>query len=177
MSDIALYLDQDNELRFNVAIEGTKPGTPKYRLVFEGKNFSYTFGGYQAAPGEVAFVIPTMKNLMKEGNYRADLEVMIDDRFFTPLSFDASFEESVKVTAEAFVRPVAKKPAVVASIVTSHPAQEARPVLETTTPVRPKTVINQQPVSQKRQSADFIAEVDGKKITADDLRALLRAGK
>jgi acetylornithine/N-succinyldiaminopimelate aminotransferase len=26
-------------------------------------------GGYQAAPGEVAFVIPTMKNLMKEGNY------------------------------------------------------------------------------------------------------------
>ena len=101
MSDIALYLDQDNELRFNVAIEGSKPGSPKYRLVFEGRNFNYTFSGKQTSPGEVSFVIPTMKNLMKEGNYRAELEVMVDDRYFTPLTFDASFEESVKVTAEA----------------------------------------------------------------------------
>ena len=65
MSDIALYLDQDNELRFNVAIEGSKPGSPKYRLVFEGRNFNYTFSGKQTSPGEVSFVIPTMKNLMK----------------------------------------------------------------------------------------------------------------
>ena len=65
MSDISLFLDQDNELRFNVAIEGSKPGTPKYRLVFEGKNFSYTFNGRSAGPGEVSFVIPTMKNLIK----------------------------------------------------------------------------------------------------------------
>lgn len=169
MSDISLFLDQDNELRFNVAIEGSKPGTPKYRLVFEGKNVSYSFNGKQASPGEVAFVIPTMKNLMKEGNYRADLEVMIDDRYFTPLSFDAQFEESVKVTAEAFARPVVKKPAVVASIVTSRPA-ESRPVLENTVPVRQTSQVP----ARKLQESETVAEIDGKKITAEDLRALLR---
>lgn len=170
MSDISLFLDQDNELRFNVAIEGSKPGTPKYRLVFEGKNFSYTFNGRSAGPGEVSFVIPTMKNLIKEGNYRADLEVMIDDRYFTPLSFDAFFEESVKVTAEAFVRPVVKKPAVSASIVVSRPQQDAHPVLENTVPVRN---VSQAP-AKKQNDSETVAEIDGKKITAEDLRALLR---
>jgi len=170
MSDIALYLDQDNELRFNVAIEGSKPGSPKYRLVFEGRNFNYTFSGKQTAPGEVAFVIPTMKNLMKEGNYHAELEVMIDDRYFTPLTFDATFEESVKVTAEAVTRSVAKKPAVSASIVTSRPAT-AKPVLENAVPQHAA-----QPAQRKLESdVDYIGEVDGKRVSVDDLRALLRS--
>lgn len=171
MSDIALYLDQDNELRFNVAIEGSKPGAPKYRLVFEGKNFSYTFSGQQTAPGEVSFTIPTMKNLMKEGAYHADLEVMIDDRYFTPLSFDATFEESVKVRAEAVSRPVQKKPAVTASIVTARAPETARPVLESAS--RPTAPRPQQKVAARED--DFIAEVDGRKITADDLRSLIRS--
>lgn len=170
MSDIALYLDQDNELRFNVAIEGSKPGSPKYRLVFEGRNFNYTFSGKQTAPGEVSFVIPTMKSLMKEGNYHAELEVMIDDRYFTPLTFDATFEESVKVTAEAVSRPAVKKPAVSATIVTARPAA-SKPILENTVPTRAA-----QPAQRKLESdVDYIGEVDGKRVSVDDLRALLRS--
>lgn len=170
MSDIALYLDQDNELRFNVAIEGSKPGSPKYRLVFEGRNFNYTFSGKQTSPGEVSFVIPTMKNLMKEGNYRAELEVMVDDRYFTPLTFDASFEESVKVTAEAVSRPTAKKPAVSASIVTARPTF-SKPILENVTPTRPA-----QAAHRKLESdVNFIGEVDGKRVSVDDLRELIRS--
>lgn len=170
MSDIALYLDQDNELRFNVAIEGSKPGTPKYRLVFEGKNVSYSFSGMQSAPGEVAFVVPTMKNIIKEGNYRTNLEVMIDDRYFTPLTFDASFEESVKVTAESVMRPVQKKVGVSASIVTvnKQPGQQileaVQPKQETLNPVK------------TRGNQEYIGTVDGKKVTAEDLRRLIRSG-
>jgi len=170
MSDIALYLDQDNELRFNVAIEGSKPGTAKYRLVFEGRNFNYTFNGKQAAPGEVSFVIPTMKNLMKEGSYHAALEVMIDDRYFTPLTFDASFEESVKVTAEAVSRPTVKKTAVSASMVTARPTF-SKPVLENAAPTRPA-----QAAHRKLESdVNFIGEVDGKRVSVDDLRELIRS--
>ena len=78
MSDISLYLDQDNELRFNVAIEGSKPGTPKYRLVLEGKGFNYAFAGQQSAQGEVLFTVPSMKNVLKEGRYHAD-EQLLDE--------------------------------------------------------------------------------------------------
>lgn len=170
MSDIALYLDQDNELRFNVAIEGSKPGSPKYRLAFEGRNFNYSFSGKQTAPGEVSFIVPAMKNLMKEGNYHAELEVMIDDRYFAPLTFDATFKESVRVTAEAVNLPTVKKPAVSASIITSSPAS-TKSVLESTAPVRAA-----QPASRKLESdVNFIGEVDGKRVSVDDLRALIRS--
>jgi hypothetical protein len=169
MSDIYLSLDQDNELRFNVAIEGSKPGTPKYRLVFEGKNLSYAFSGQQAGQGEVSFQIPSMKNMLKEGTYRANLEVMIDDRYFSPLSFDALFEESVKVTAESVSRPVQKKVGVTASIATA--AQPAKKILESkAAPLRP------QAKAPRQESSDFIGEMNGKKITAEDLRRILRTG-
>lgn len=170
MSDIALYLDQDNELRFNVAIEGSKPGTPRYRLVFEGRDVSYSFGGQQTSPGEVAFVVPMMKNIIKEGNYRTNLEVMIDDRYFTPLTFDASFEESVKVTAETISRPVQKKAAVSASIVTVN-KQPNNQILEAATPKQ------EEPKPVKRPtSPEYIGTVDGKRVTAEDLRKLIRSG-
>jgi predicted flap endonuclease-1-like 5' DNA nuclease len=87
------------------------------------------------------------------------------------LSFDATFEESVKVRAEAVTRTVQKKPAVTASIVTARAPETARPVLESAT--RAAAPRPQQKVAARED--DFIAEVDGRKITADDLRSLLRS--
>lgn len=172
MSDIALFLDQDNELRFNVSIEGSRPGAPKYRLVLEGNDFSYAFRGQQASPGEVAFLIPSMKSILKEGKYRADLEVMIDDRHFVPLSFDALFESSVRVTAESISRPVQKKVGVTATIVSSaQPA--ARRIVEEAAPPAPRVVEH---TASKVNNREFVGEMNGKKITAEDLRRLIREG-
>lgn len=170
MSDISLYLDQDNELKFNVAIEGSRPGTPKYRLVFEGKDLSYAFSGKQSAAGEVSFVVPTMKNVLKEGDYSAQLEVMIDDRYFAPLSFSARFEESVKVTAESIARPVQKKPEVKAAIISARPPDPPVQISE-----------NKSSTSKLEKSSnlsnEFVGEIDGKKITSEDLRRLIRSRK
>jgi hypothetical protein len=169
MSNISLFLDQDNELRFNVAIEGSKPGTPKYRLVLEGKNLSYAFNGSQTAAGEVSFIIPSMKNVIKEQNLHANLEVMIDDRYFTPLSFNALFEESVKVVAESISRPVQKKIDVSASIVSSN---------RQTLPSRPSSNTHQviSENSKTKNAAEVIGVMDGRQITAEDLRRILRSG-
>lgn len=167
MSDISLYLDQDNELKFSVAIEGSRMGSPKYRLVFEGNNFSYAFNGRSLGNGEVTFTIPKMKNLMREGSYQAELEVMVDDRFFKPLAFSADFEESIKVTAEAFVKPVAKKPVVSASIVASNTS--TKPIVEST---------QQREYRSTRKTLELdssgVGEIDGKRVSVDDLRALIR---
>ena len=168
MSDISLYLDQDNELRFNVSIEGSKPGSPKYRLVFESKDCSYAFTGQQSTSGEVLFVVPAMKNALKEGSYRANLEVMVDDRYFVPLQFDADFEASIKVVAESISRPSPKKASVTASIITANTRSQTEPISESAIKPRPST-------PQKSASAkESLGEIDGKQITADDLRNLIR---
>ena len=168
MSNISLFLDQDNELRFNIAIEGSKPGTPKYRLVLEGKNLSYAFNGSQTAAGEVSFIIPSMKNVIKEQNLHANLEVMIDDRYFTPLAFNALFEESVKVVAESISRPIQKKIDVSASIVSSNRASQQ----QTRSNLQQESAVKQ----RSKNADDVIGVMDGRQITAEDLRRLLRSG-
>jgi len=171
MSDISLYLDQDNELRFNVSIEGSKPGTPKYRLMFESKECSYAFSGQQTHPGEVLFVVPAMKNTLKEGTYHANLEVMVDDRYFVPLQFDADFEASIRVVAESVVRPAPKKAAVSASIITATPVRQQIQHVEPVAPVQAEAQVKKTPIKEA------IGELDGKQITADDLRNLIRLSK
>lgn len=175
MSDISLYLDQDNELRFNVSIEGSKPGAPKYRLVFESKECSYAFSGQQTNAGEVLFVVPPMKNALREGRYRANLEVMVDDRYFVPLQFDADFEASIRVVAETVSRPVQKKAAITASIITSSVPKQVTKDVETVheASARIQTSLGKPPAAQK----ESLGEIDGRQITADDLRNLIRLSR
>ena len=101
MKPIDLMLDNDNELRFKVNIDGTRPGTAVSRLMLEGSEMSYAFKGQQDSNGEVVVFIPTMKGLIKEGVYDTHLEVVVDDRMFIPLEMKVNFEQSVSVTAEA----------------------------------------------------------------------------
>ena len=101
MDTIELHLDNDNELLFKVVVEGTSQGTAKCRLMLEKNDYSYVFNGTLDESGEVSVSIPTMKNSLKEGSYQAHLEVLVDDRIFVPLTFNANFKQSLKVQAEA----------------------------------------------------------------------------
>lgn len=89
------------------------------------------------------------------------LEVLVDDRVFTPLSMNVELKQSVKVTAEARVTPQRKKgPSVSASILTeSSPA----PVVSTPTPEPPrkrtrKNIEKQRKVRESREAARSIPE-------------------
>jgi len=105
MTPIDLILDDDNELRFKVNIEGSRPGTSVCRLMLENDDVQYGFKGLQTPEGEIAIVIPPLKNILKEGVYDTHLEVVVDDRIFIPLEMKVNFEKSVAVTAESVVRP------------------------------------------------------------------------
>mgnify|MGYP001184522251 FL=1 len=101
MDTIDLHLDSDNELLFKVTVEGSREAETVCRLMLEKDDFSYVFTGGMSADGEVKVVIPTLKRNLSEGKYNAHLEVLVDDRIFIPLTFNANFKESVKVTAES----------------------------------------------------------------------------
>ena len=45
MSTIDLMIDEENELTFQVQIEGTRPGTAKCRLMLESKNMMLALKG------------------------------------------------------------------------------------------------------------------------------------
>lgn len=100
MSTIELMIDEENELTFQVQIEGTRPGKAKCRLMLESKNMSFAFEG-QSTGDEVSVTLPPLDHILKEGTYDMTLEVVVDERYFEPLKMQGAFEKRLKVTAES----------------------------------------------------------------------------
>ena len=100
MTTIDLMIDEENELTFQVQIEGTRPGTAKCRLMLESREMSLAFEG-QSSGEEVSVTLPPLDHIIREGTYDMTLEVVVDDRFFEPLKLQGAFEKRLKVTAES----------------------------------------------------------------------------
>ena len=73
MEAIEIKLDEQNELFFNVQVEGSSPGAVTVRLVCESEDFSAVFPGSYTDEGEVRVVIPELKKnaSFKEGKERS----------------------------------------------------------------------------------------------------------
>jgi len=116
MSKISLMIDEENELTFQVQIEGTRPGEAKCRLMLESKDMSLVFDG-NSTGDEVSVTLPPLDHVLKEGIYDMTLEVVVDDRFFEPLKLQGEFEKRLKVTAESVTVKTKSKVKTSASLV------------------------------------------------------------
>ena len=127
MSGIDLLLDEENELTFQLNVEGNAPGSAKCRLKLENKEVGLLFEADSHEKGEVSVVLPPLSHILNEGEYKMILEVVVDDKFFEPLEMTGNFEKSVKVTAEAIARPRSRKQTSVTAIL-SEEKQSKPPV-------------------------------------------------
>ena len=113
MSHFELFIDDDNEIKFDVTIEGTDSGSVSSRLVLETKSgYEVGFDAVKMASDEIHFVVPSLKNVLKEGSTAARLEVFIDDRRFVPLDLVVDLKKSVKVEAVIKTTRVHRSPSV-----------------------------------------------------------------
>jgi len=117
LSTVDIFLDTDNELAFSVEIQGAAGSTVKSQFVLEGpKGINLCFQG-RPQPGEVVVDIPALKGMLSEGVYKTRLEMLVDDKLFTPLTLDVNIKPAIKV--EAAVRVVTNQsqgPVVTASV-------------------------------------------------------------
>lgn len=109
---IDLDIDESNELAFKIKMEGAASSPAKVRLVCEGEDFSYMFNGYGTGEPEVVqFTLPQMSSKLKEGTYKARVEVLVENRYFAPVQFDINFKKTLSVVAESIVvKPKAVQP-------------------------------------------------------------------
>ena len=99
MSNIDLLLDEENELTFALTVEGTRPATAQCRLVLENEEMSLVFESDRYDGEEVTVTLPPLKHVLKEGEYDMNLEVIVEDKYFKPLTITGNFEKSVEVKA------------------------------------------------------------------------------
>ena len=168
MSDIQIHLDEDNELRFGVAVEGAESGNVTCRMVLESRDSSMgiIFPGRAAPNGEVKVLVPSLKAFLNEGIYPMKLEVLVDDRVFTPLSMNVELKQSVKVTAEAKVIRRKKNTAVTATVLSE--TKKPKPVA-----TKPERKINKN-IAKQRQVRESRKRVPTKRVPEDrELRSML----
>lgn len=127
MSAIDMLLDEENELTFQVSIEGNRPADASCRLRLDNSNHGLMFEASRNEDGEISVVIPPLKHILKEGTYDMTLEVIVDDKYFEPLTLQGKFEKSIKVTAEAVVRTKKPKTTVSASTLVESSRRSQKP--------------------------------------------------
>lgn len=102
LETIELKLDEENELVFKVHVEGTHDAVISHRLMLLTEDISYVFSSSEEDPnGEVTVVVPALEKKLGEGSYKAQLEVIVDERYFVPFKFNALFKRPVKCVVES----------------------------------------------------------------------------
>lgn len=133
LETIDLDVEEPNELLFKVKVEGAEQAPAKVRLVCESGDFAFMFNGHTAGQdGLIQFVLPPMKDKLKEGLYAARVEVLIDNRYFAPVQFQVNFKKTIKVVAEQVTLAPRKSPEIT---VTAAPViKKPAPVVEREAP-------------------------------------------
>lgn len=96
MSIAKVKLDESTKLAFGVTITGAE-GTPTARFVIEGRDFSLMFPCNKLEEGGIEVMIDEMGHILKAGEYPVRLEVVIENKIFTPMEDTIIFEPSVEV--------------------------------------------------------------------------------
>lgn len=97
---IDLKLDAENELVFEISIQGEAMAKPIYRLVCDAGGMSLAFNG-EAAGNQVRVTVPALDKQLSEGIHSAHLEVIADNRIFVPIQLQMNFSVSTRVVVES----------------------------------------------------------------------------
>lgn len=204
LETIDLDIDEANELLFKVKVEGIDQAPAKVRLVCETGDVDLMFHG-QPTPDEgiVQFLLPNLKGKLKEGQYLSRVEVLIEARYFAPVSFNINFKQAVKVVAEA-VRVPEKRTVPKVSVTASAPiivkkqlhisppapaVTEAKPAVIQATPTKKhvtpriptptKSVAKPQTLRERyvRKQDTSSQEVTGEELIKELARSFVKRGK
>ncbi len=137
LETIDLDVEESNELLFKIKVEGIEQAPARVRMVCEVGDISYMFTGQPTGDdGLVQFILPVMKDKLKEGTYLSRVEVLIENRYFAPVNFNVNFKKAVTVVAESVQVPQRK--AVPQVTVTATQVTKPKPaaVVEVKAPVR-----------------------------------------
>ena len=124
------------------------------------------FDAVKEDDNEISVVVPPLKNVMKEGVYNMSLEVIVDDKYFRPLTLQGSFEKRLSVTAEAVVKKRRKSTKPTASLV-----EVSRPTTKVTGS-RPKKMTGVRP--EKRRKRNPAPVTEHKNITDQDILDIIK---
>ncbi len=98
MAIATLKLDESTKLGFGVEITGAG-GVPEVRFIIEGKDFNISYPCKQTNEG-VQVEISGLKGVLSAGEYQTRLEVILENKVYTPMRDTITFEPSVEISSK-----------------------------------------------------------------------------
>jgi len=102
---IQLVIDENNDLTFKVAVQGTNQNPTMSRLLLKlSEDKSIAFSGRVSGQDSLSFVVPSLVESVKpETTYECSVEMVVEGRFFVPCSFPVQFKVPVKCVTESVI--------------------------------------------------------------------------
>ena len=110
-----LKLDESAKLEFGVSVTGAD-ARPISRFIIEGKHYSIMLP-CENVNESVSVEIPVLKNILPAGDYQVRLEVLIDNKIYTPLTESITLKPAVEISTKQHQIPTIKESVKVASVV------------------------------------------------------------
>lgn len=99
MKDFFVYTDKPTDFDFKVEVEGASLSEAKARLILSGEKANYIVEGTVGKDGSAKIEIPKLKGLVEDSSVGTmDLEVIVEDAYFSPWSGTYRVTASKKVT-------------------------------------------------------------------------------
>ncbi len=127
-----LFIDEPNELSFDLTIEGTEMAKPIVRTIIEGSKFELMFPTDRKAEGWTV-TIPPLQEVLSTGKRNLRLEVVLNNKIFTPLTLQTEFSKSQIVEARV-INNSKPNTVVKASVVRANPKDSAIVISEEVSP-------------------------------------------
>ena len=152
MSVAKIKLDESAKLEFGVQITGAE-GRPTARFVIEGQDMSVAYPCHPMSGGGIEVEVGNLKNIFPAGEYPVRLEIIIENKIFTPFEDTIILEPNVHVTTKPqSVKEVKESVQVGQVVVKQKPAEKKAPARE--------QISEQKTAARKQQKiAESVAEL------------------
>lgn len=130
MSVAKIKLDESAKLEFGVQITGAE-GRPSARFVIEGQEMSVSYPCHPMSGGGIEVEVGNLKNIFPAGEYPVRLEIIIENKIFTPFEDTIILEPNVHVTSKPqSVKEIKESVHVGQVVVKQKPAEPKKPARE-----------------------------------------------
>lgn len=142
-----LKLDESTKLEFGVSVTGAD-SKPTARFIIEGKDFSIMLP-CRNVNEQTEVEIPALKHILPAGEYPVRLEVVIDNKIYTPMEEQIRFEPCIEIATK------------------TKPIQTVKESVKVAKVTVKKTAVNEA-VLRKTQAATIIAQSLGYSPTENE---------
>lgn len=174
---VNLFIDESNELSFDLTIEGTEMGAPVVRTIIEGEKFEMMFPTNKKDESW-SVTIPPLNEVMGIGTRNLRLEVVINNKIFTPLTLVTEFKKSCVVEAKVVTKKLVNENTspVKAVIVRKEPEQKEVIVQAKEKEAVMPSVQNHKPMKQEAKHTALPQKKTSKNdMSLDDILSIIES--